>query len=310
MKALLVLILVATLSGNAFAQSNNTTAAEDFMRGFFKGLGETKSADDMKKCIHDINDAINKIVESFKLIITFEFENIIKGMQMFLDAMKEFNEAIEPCMNGYLVLEKLVKAILNSDFNRTMQKIMDNLILYVGYIHGFIQDMQNKEYESAGKNLGALLRSLFLSEVFAEDYGKQNALDFLKGFIEGLGGHFNATDFDPCVKDIQHIVDAIKLAIQSLMSGEFDKVLEGVRQLIQAANQLLNDINKCAKGVKVIGDLINAIRSANPIELAWKIIDNFGNLVNIFNKIISCIGDEDFYCVGNSFGNLLKILFL
>lgn len=307
MKALLVFLLIAAVSANEFTVSNNSIAV-DFIKGFLEGLGEQKAADEILKCVTNIEGILNEVYEAIQLIMKLTFQDIVNGVTKLIAAITKFNQVIEPCSKGYEVVEKLIAAIYNADFNKVLQKFTANMIALIGHITAAAGCFSSGNYKCAGSNIGTILKLLFLSETFDEATKKIHALDFLKGFIAGLGGNFNEKDFEPCVKDVEAICAAIKEAFDAIITGNFNKILEGVGKLIQAAKQLMNDIKSCAKGVEVIQKLIEAIVNIDILKVATKIIANFGKIVDIISTTVPCFTSGDYYCIGKGFGSLLKTL--
>lgn len=311
MKALLAFLLIAAVTATEFRVDSydftDGPTAADFLKGFVKGIGETKDVDDLLKCVTGLEEIIDKIYDGISDIMKLTFEDIIKGFTKIMAAVQEFNGVLEKCSSGYTILEKLFDAIVNADFGKILQKFTGNLFIYIGYITNAFSCFAADTYECAGLNIGLLLKGLFLSEVLDPTMERIKALDFVKGFIEGLGGSFKEEDFEPCIKDVQAIVDGIKAAFEAIKTADFQKIFEGIRIIIQAAKQLSNDLEKCAKNVEVIIKLIEALKNINFQKIAMKIVGSIGPIIELITETIPCFATEDFYCIGKGFGRFLKI---
>jgi hypothetical protein len=314
MKAIFVFLVIAAVTASeirveSFDFTDGPTA-QDFVKGFLTGIGETKSIDDMLKCVHSVEVVIRKIYEALELIKKLTFDNIVKGVTQLLAAVKELSDAVKPCSTGYIVLEKLIAAVINANYEKVLQKILQNSFLFIGYISNVISCFKEDQYECVGKYFGMILKSLFLSDVFGRPTTEIEALDFLRGFLEGLGGKFDDKNFEKCVKDFQEIITAIKTAFEAIIHGKISEIIKGITIIIQATKQLLNDIESCTKDVEVIKKLIQAIINFDLMKTAWKIVSHLVTVIEVITKTIPCFGSHDYYCIGKGFGSFLKIALL
>lgn len=300
MKALLVFLIIAAVSANEFTVTDGPTA-EDFIKGFLKGIGDKKSPDDMIKCLHKVEEIVTKIHEALELIFTFNIQNIIKGVTQLLPAIRELDDAIKPCAQGYETLEKLFNAIINADFNKI---IFQKSIIFMGYIGNAISCFKDGKYECVGKNLGTVLKEIFLNSGLVE---APDGLAFLKGFVEGLGSHFDVNQFKNCVKDFKTLFDAIKQAFEALKSGKLDKIIIGVTVLIDAAKTLINDLKTCAKDAEIVKKLIKALSDINILKIARKLLLHITEVISITVKTVPCFANSDYHCIGFGFGAMLKL---
>eukprot|EP00826_Nyctotherus_ovalis_P047082 TRINITY_DN5371_c0_g1_i1.p1 TRINITY_DN5371_c0_g1~~TRINITY_DN5371_c0_g1_i1.p1 ORF type:complete len:170 (-),score=56.05 TRINITY_DN5371_c0_g1_i1:102-611(-) len=167
MKIAFVFLLLAAVFASESAVTDGPTV-EDFLKGFLKGIGEEKSIDDLRKCIHNIQDIMKRISDALKLILTFEFDNVFEGITQLIAAIRDFNRAVQPCLEGYNVLAKLLKAIGQADIGRMVRKILQDPFTFIGLIREAIRCHREKMFECFGLNLGSLLKMLFLDETLVE----------------------------------------------------------------------------------------------------------------------------------------------
>lgn len=311
MKAILAFLLIAAVTATEFKgisyDLTDGPTAVDFMRGFLKGIGETKNIDELLKCVTGLEEIIKKINDGINDIMKLTFEDIIKGFNKIMGAMVELGSVLEKCAMGYDTLEKLITAIINADFGKVLQKLMSNMFTYIAYFTNAYNCFIAETYECAGLNIGSILKGLFLSEVLDATMERVMALDFLKGFVEGLGGSFRKEDFEACIKDMQTIIDAIKAAFDAIKTGNFQKIFEGVKMIIQATKQLVYDLEKCTKNVKVIVKLIEALKNIDIQKISMKIIGHIIPIIQLITSTLPCFATQDFYCIGKGLGSFLKI---
>jgi len=303
MKALLVFLVIAAVSANEVTFGDGPTA-EDFVKGFLNGIGEKKDPGDLIKCAHKVEELIMKIHEALELILTFEIPNIIKGVTQLISAVRELNELIRPCSEGYETLKQLFFAIADADIFKVVQIIIQKSVTLMFYIINAITCYNEDKYDCLGKNLGTILKEIFLAKINGEE---SNPIAFLKGFIEGLGGHFNEDDFKNCVKDFQNLFEAIKKAFEAIKTKKLDKIIEGVKILIGAVTTLVNDLKICAKDVEIIKKLIKALSNIDIGKIARKLLLHIVQVIGIITKTAPCFASKDFYCVGFGFGAMIKL---
>lgn len=309
MKVLFVFLLIAASSAFQYEFTDGPTA-EDFIKGFLDGIGETKSFDDIKKCIKDAEIVIKKIYQAFELIMKFTIDDIIKGLTQLFSAVKELFDVLDACKTGYDVLEKLITAITEADSAVVLQKFMKNIFVYISLVTEAVKCFTAETYECAGKNFGLILKGLFLSDVLESEVmrlSESAAIDFLQGFIEGLGGHFDINQFKNCIKDFKIVFDAIKKAFEAFKTGKFDKIVEGVKNLVKAVKALVDDLKICAKDVEIVKELIKALQNINIGKIAKKLFANLFDVIEIVTETIPCFATKDFKCVGKGFGSIIKI---
>ena len=173
MKIIAVFLLIAAVTAGTINPEpilSEEDPIEEFVKGFLMGIGETKSIDDLMKCIKEIESIIANIQEAFILIKTMTIENIIKGINKLIEAVQNFTEMIKPCSTGYKVLEKLIIAIANTDISKIIQKLLNNITKILSIITSGIACIKDKEYRCIGKQIGALLKVLLLDEAEAEAF--------------------------------------------------------------------------------------------------------------------------------------------
>lgn len=100
MKIILVFAL-ATALVYASTEPLPSNSFEDFLVGFLKGIGESKSINDLKRCIKSGERIFNEIIQAIKLIKTLNLSKVIQGVALLVKAVNELLAMIKPCMNGY-----------------------------------------------------------------------------------------------------------------------------------------------------------------------------------------------------------------
>jgi len=313
MKAILVFLLIAAVSANEIKveifEFRDGPTALDFLRGFLEAIDEKKSLDDMILCVKSVEEVIHKIIDALEIIKELDFKRIVEGITKLLAALKELSEAVKPCSEGYLVLQKLIKAIYNADFQKVLQKLLQNSLQLISFISTAIGCFQTKEFECSGKNIGKILKTLFLTSIYRKDIAEIDALDFIKGFLEGLGGKSDDKDLDKCIKDIEDLIEAIGKAFDAIRRGDIQGIKEGLKLIIQITKKFVEDLQHCTKD-EIIQKLIKAIINFDLMATVWKIVSHLPKIIAIINKTLGCFETENYHCIGHGFGSFLKIALL
>lgn len=173
MKAIFALVLIVAVSAVEFqinVEVSDTNPVADFLAGFLKGIGESKDADDLIKCIRNIEHILVKIEEAVYLIMELELKKMIQGIEALIEAVKELSQILSPCTIGYETLKLLIEAIIDAEFNAIVQKFIQNAMKFFSYITVIISAFESKQYENAGFYIGKILRELFVVKLSTPNF--------------------------------------------------------------------------------------------------------------------------------------------
>lgn len=139
---------------------------------------------------------------------------------------------------------------------------------------------------------------------------KDPAARFLQGFVEGLGGHEEWKDILRCVDDLELIIIRIIKAVEMIMTLEINKVIEGIKALMETVKEFLKVISPCVEKMELFKKLLEALVNIDVFKMVWRIISNPLQIIEDIKKIIKGWEDEELYPVGFGLGDLLRILLL
>ena len=145
-------------------RSNTQTAFFDFIKGFFEGINEGGDINKILDCLKEGEAIIAKVTEALECIMKMDVVNVMKGIMMLVDVVKQIGEKLKPCTEGYTQLEKLLKAVMNANFMEIVAKVMKNSFVIIAEIMDFISVIKSGSYEKAGKDLGDILFLIFLAK--------------------------------------------------------------------------------------------------------------------------------------------------
>ena len=136
------------------------------------------------------------------------------------------------------------------------------------------------------------------------------AIDFLKGFLEGIEETGDIKEVLKCVEDLEKIIEEIVVALKEIMTFEIKKVIDGIAKLVVAVRKFMEMIEPCATKMPQLQKLIDAIWQADIMALFGKIMKEPGFYLDLLTKAIACFTNSDWYCLGLNTGKVLFRLFL
>eukprot|EP00826_Nyctotherus_ovalis_P019823 TRINITY_DN1615_c0_g5_i1.p1 TRINITY_DN1615_c0_g5~~TRINITY_DN1615_c0_g5_i1.p1 ORF type:complete len:325 (-),score=49.02 TRINITY_DN1615_c0_g5_i1:157-1107(-) len=310
-------LLIFLLTSVAFTQEFSTPqdsfhledgpTAHDFFKGLAETLGEAKDTRELVKCMKNFEEIVGRIFDAVELILNFDFLDVIQGVNDLIAALKELEAVVKPCVKNYPVFTKLISDISNATLNDIMNKILRKKFIFIGYATSAFECFCNDLYECVGRCTGMIFKLLFPSTNLHEDAEGLDAVEFLKGFIEGLGGSFDINKFRTCLKDFQHLYEAIKRAFEALKTKQIGQIIQGVAILIAVAKQLVDDLRVCAQGVEVVRRLIEALANVSAMKVAVKLLMNFTEVYAVIARTAPCFASENYRCIGIGLGMILKL---
>lgn len=143
-----------------------------------------------------------------------------------------------------------------------------------------------------------------------EQLSIENAQDFLRGFVEGLGVYEDINSLKQCLKGVQGLISTIKQALPYLRQLNAQSLKQGLQILFGGIRQFLSSLKPCAQSGSVIHKLLNIMSRVNLAKLALKIITNPVRFVQDVGSAVNCFAHGDHYCGGRAIGDILRILFL
>ena len=308
MKALLVILVIAAASAEVtYSNEELHSIALDFVKGFLTGLGETKSIEDLEKCMTNIEAIIVKIKEAFEEIKKMTMEGIIKGITDLIAAFKEIADIIKPCTTGYTVLEKLIKAIYNTDYQKILAKFLKHIFEFITWVTTAVECFNTGDYNCVGKQLGMLMKALFLDETLEN---ANPAVDFILGFLIGIGDNPSEHNIEKCAKDITNFIEHLKQALEEFKKKKLKNIINAVKILIDAIKDFINGIKPCAAGLKNFEKLIKALIHPDIKKIALRLLTHIGKIIKDLTAVISNFKSKNFKAAGTALGDLIKMIFL
>lgn len=273
-----------------------------------KGIRETKTVEDLIKCMKSADQIIEKIKSALTLIKTLNVESMLQGLSMLFESIFEIEEMLRPCLTEFAQFKKLLEAMQNVDMNKIVQKIIMNAFQFIADIIDCISYLEKQNYSRAGAALGDIMYKLFIDDLFKLQ--GFDAVAFIKGFLEGINEKGDINELLKCVKNLEQIVNKIIESIQYIKKMDFMNLIKGITMLIESVGELLNILKPCSSGFEQIKKLISAIGKIDIVKIVFKILHDPGPFVQDVVGAIDAFKNQQFQVAGKCIGDLLYRLFL
>jgi hypothetical protein len=137
----------------------------NFMAGFLEGLNVKGDFSKIIECLRNGEGIIKKIMDAINKLATIDFFNIVNivlGVTMLVDAVKDINNMIKSCTMPIPEFQKLINALTNINFAALTLIIIKNSMTLIGTVTDTIDAFRKLDFKRAGKGIGHLLYILFL----------------------------------------------------------------------------------------------------------------------------------------------------
>jgi hypothetical protein len=279
----------------------------DFIKGFLEGINEKGDIEALMKCVKEGEDIMKKIIEALKLIKTLDPLKVLKGVKELVDAIKHLMNILQPCMEGFEQLKKLMNAISHVSIPKIVKKIISHPGEFIKHITQCIEGFTKKDYHLFGKALGQLCAMLFLQ---TEQDTADMLVEFMKGFLEGLNEKGDIEKLMSCIKGGESIIKKLIEGFKLIKTMNPIKVMEGVKKVVEAIKELMSMLKPCMEGFEELKKLLAALGHINITKIVKNIIAHPGEIIKIITEAIEGFAKKDFHLVGKACGQFCKTVFL
>ncbi len=280
----------------------------EFIHGFLEGLNVKGDIKKVLECVNSGSNVIDKILAAFEYLKNLDIEHIgdiIKGVSMLVDAVKEIVAILTPCANSVEDLEKILETLSNLDVQRLIWKVIQNAGEFIADVQAVIAAFNKAEFRSAGTHTGSLLYKLLLTTIEPSD-----VVEFLKGFLEGLNEKGNVSELVKCMKGIEPSITKIIQAVQLIAKMTFQDIVQGITLLVSAVTDIITALKPCADGFEQIKKLLEAIANIDITKLVTKIMMNAGAFIKELTECIANFKAAKYNATGKNIGTIMYMLFL
>jgi len=278
----------------------------DFIKGFLVGIHETKKVEDLLKCIKNLDSIIAKIKEALEYFMKLTFDDLIKGFKLLTEALHELEQMLQPCLDGFKQIQKLMEAIKNLNIIKIVTKILLNPGAFIHDVQDCIESFKKMDLYTAGKDIGDILYRLFISR----SVNNIPIVDFLSGLLKGIHETKSIEDLISCAKNAEPILEKIKIALDLIKKMTIESLLEGLTMLFEAFLELEEILRPCLVQFTQFKKLIDAIVHADINKLIQKIIQNAFQFIADIMDAIHAFEAKEMSRAGKDLGDVLYKLFL
>lgn len=283
----------------------------DFVTGLLLGIKETKTIDDLLKCLKNADSILEKIKAALELIKGMKsLDDLLKGLKLLFNALMELENMLKPCLDGFEQFKKILKAIRHVDWAKLLQKIVSRWPYYLDDIIEAVIAFTKGNYQKAGKCLGDILYRMFI----ADSFGECPFHAFFKGFLVGIKEPKTLEDLFDCLKGALGLIVELKAALKELVKAikalDIDKVIELAKKIALLAEKIFNSAYPCLQTFKQLVKLIIAIKNTDINKLFEKVMSNYAAYLKVLWTLLNQVLAKDWENSGKSFGELHFMLWL
>jgi len=280
----------------------------EFIKGLLIGIGEQGNMDPLIKCIKDAEHIFKKILEALEHIKKKKFNEVIKGITILISAVQELMQMLEPCSKGFNQLKKLINALKHPDIKKIAMRVLMHLSEIIADVMTAIGCFKSGDSKCAGKAVGEILKFIFIAR--SDELEANNALEFMKGFLAGIGESGNINNLEKCIKNMDSIFHKIISAINHIKKKKLGDIIKGITELISAIKQLMSVLKPCMAGFNTLKKLLSAITHPNIKKIALRILMHPSKFMHAVSEAISGFSGHNYNKAGHGIGTLLKLMFL
>lgn len=288
----------------------------DFITGFLEGLNEKQDVQKLLECIKGIDKIIPNVIKGLELLQTGNPVDVIKGMAMVMDAVKELLEKIQPCSDGFEQIMKLITALKDADILKIVDKILNDPEPYVTEIVMAIEAFKNNDYRAGGKRFGTFLYKLFLIndtmsseiEVTIED-----VFFAIEGILVGLNSDRDINHILRCFRQLNKIFysfDELIWNIRQMNWANCISIADGLLSIIVEHESFLKEVKPCVRSLYDIAGLKKKLGAISFTERYQKLIGQLNTIIDHANKARFWLEEGRFFEFGVSVGSILFTVLL
>ena len=311
MKAIVIAFAILAICQAQYLYHDSPTAesntVSEFIKGFFAGIHETTSVDELYKCIPGTSEIIAKIKAALEEMGKFTAEVLIEGLHTIVQQMHELEAALRPCLEKFDQFKKLIAEIDQIDINTMVKKIIDDPMKFLGLLLEAARYFGSEQYELAGESFGAIMYGLFLEPITPEMDPITLQMDpmlFMRGFVMGVGEPKGPDGLWPCIRNtntpISTMVDGIRLIANMHPVG----VIRGVGEVITGLAVFFNVLNGCLGGYDRLNDIRNHL-GADVNNIVNKILNDRSPYLYDIAGCLTSLSANNFILVGKYMGTLI-----
>ena len=146
------------------SRASESSSILEFLKGLLEGIDAPEEFEKVMKCIKSTEEILKKIIDAFAFLKKMKLNDIIKGLMLLFEAVKELFSMLKPCLEGVEKINKLIKAIISANITKIAYYIITHAAEFFFKITNGVACIEKKDYYCIGKVVGDILKLLFLTQ--------------------------------------------------------------------------------------------------------------------------------------------------
>jgi hypothetical protein len=305
----LLLCLLAFSQASQELQDFGPDDVLKFVKGFMEGLNEQGDINKLISCLNGAEGVINDIIDALELIKTRKTDKIIQGISKLVGAVRQLIEMFRPCSEGFVQIKKLMQALGNVNFQKLLVKVLTSLDKIISLVTNCVNAFRNKNFHDAGKYLGTLLLTLFLTDSPAVEFEVDKFFAVFAAFFHELNADHNIENIDACLGHLPPIIGSIKSIINSLDWSDLKAIIKSLNELFDIIENLMFAVTPClsvGKDFKTLGETFRK----NLANIMNRLLINFATIIGTITIFINNIASGEYEEAAKEIGSLIYTIFL
>jgi len=315
MKAIIILLFIGAVFASNLRTEITSDAPDknsfaDFMTGFLEGINVKGDIGKILECVKEGEQVIDKIIKALNFLIHIDYkhmEDIIKGIMMLVEAVQEIYTIITPCINSIEEVRKIFEKIIGTNIMKIVWRLIANSGQFIHDVQDAVASFAKGDFKQAGHDVGDIIYRLFIADALAP---QTPAIDFVKGFLEGINEKGDINKILECVNDIEPAIAEIIKAVELITHFTIKDLMEGIKLIVQAVQDIMHAIKPCSDSLEQVKKLVHALTNFKLMEIIGKIMKNPSAFLQDFIDCMNSFNKGDFHQAGHDLGDIFFRLFL
>jgi len=277
-----------------------------FTQGFLEGIGEKENVEKLKDCLKNGDRVMDNYHRSLNISRIISFKHLFQGVSLMVNNTKTFLNNLRPCAKDFQRIFLLMKGIESTD----LKKLIENLIkvpeIFRRHVFNALSCYKKNDSKCIGKELGAILRSLFIPRILEFD----PSYDFFKGFFMGIHEVRTIEDFKLCLKRADPFINNMIEGIHLIRRINFISFVKGTMIFLRSFHHFYMLMKPCLMRYTEIRRLIMALTRLNKNKLINRLIAYPLPIALDIAEFIRAYVNKDYGKMGLNLGDIMYRLLI
>jgi len=243
-----------------------------------------------------------------------------EGIRTLGQAMRIIPEAAVNCKTAEADIQRIIR-LIQIFANPTSVVYYAGKSLIINRVEVFYEIAQavlayeKRDFKDLGYWIGEAMSTIFLKNQANIKGASKEILNFVAGFLEGIG---SASAFDQvreCIDDSETVVEDLTNGVEDIETKDPAKVKEGIQLLGKAVQIIPDAVQLCKAGEVDLESLLKMVETfKNPISFLYHIGKSLViNHVEVFNEVsnaVTACNDKNYKQLGYWIGKAMDTILL